>query len=203
MSSGCIDCGGLPLAFEARRCVTCQRERRHAQARARYAENRAKERLRMRERRQREPEAMSAIYAKWRAGNLEKERRRHRDLYRADPEKARARVKAWTEAHPGCHALRYRNNPESRKAAQFKRRAGGTASAQDLKALRATESFCAYCLQPGASTVDHVWPLSRSGANDLENLVMACTSCNASKRDRTPLEFIYNWRNRGRISSRG
>lgn len=50
---------------------------------------------------------------------------------------------------------------------------------------------CQYC---GAVDVqmhiDHVVPFSKGGSNDIENLTVACASCNLSKRDKT----IEEWR---------
>jgi 5-methylcytosine-specific restriction endonuclease McrA len=49
---------------------------------------------------------------------------------------------------------------------------------------------CAYC---GNKTervhIDHVFPLSRGGSSELENLVVACGPCNISKKDKTPSEW--------------
>lgn len=46
---------------------------------------------------------------------------------------------------------------------------------------------CAYCLGR-ASTVDHIVPRSRGGANTWLNTVAACGRCNQRKGDRTPAE---------------
>ncbi|GAA0567383.1 HNH endonuclease [Paractinoplanes ferrugineus] len=46
---------------------------------------------------------------------------------------------------------------------------------------------CAYC-GAGASTIDHVLPRSRGGANEWTNTVAACGRCNSRKGDRTPAE---------------
>lgn len=46
---------------------------------------------------------------------------------------------------------------------------------------------CAYC-GAHATTVDHIVPRSRGGANSWENTVAACRTCNGRKRDRTPAE---------------
>lgn len=55
--------------------------------------------------------------------------------------------------------------------------------------LRRDNHRCQYC---GTSspplTVDHVIPRSRGGADQWENLVCACLSCNNRKRNRTPEE---------------
>lgn len=50
--------------------------------------------------------------------------------------------------------------------------------------------LCAYgCGRPGA-TVDHVWPVARGGRSVPGNLVPACASCNASKKDRDPRPWV-------------
>jgi len=46
---------------------------------------------------------------------------------------------------------------------------------------------CAYCGK-SASTVDHVLPRSRGGADTWLNTVAACARCNNVKADRTPAE---------------
>lgn len=49
--------------------------------------------------------------------------------------------------------------------------------------------FCQYCGALDADlTIDHLLPRSRGGTNQLENLVLACFSCNQRKGDRTPHE---------------
>lgn len=46
---------------------------------------------------------------------------------------------------------------------------------------------CAYC--PGrGTTVDHIVPRARGGANSWLNTVAACSKCNGTKGDRTPEE---------------
>lgn len=47
---------------------------------------------------------------------------------------------------------------------------------------------CAYCGQPGATTMDHVLPKSRGGETTWLNAVAAHESCNHDKGDRTPTE---------------
>ncbi|MCM4077743.1 HNH endonuclease [Paractinoplanes hotanensis] len=46
---------------------------------------------------------------------------------------------------------------------------------------------CAYCGR-AASTIDHVLPRSRGGANSWPNTVAACYACNQRKGNRTPAE---------------
>lgn len=47
---------------------------------------------------------------------------------------------------------------------------------------------CAYCGKR-AATVDHVKPISLGGGNEPENLVAACSRCNAWKSSRSAEEF--------------
>jgi 5-methylcytosine-specific restriction endonuclease McrA len=57
--------------------------------------------------------------------------------------------------------------------------------------LRRDSHRCAYCGH-SATTVDHVLPRSRGGADSWENLVACCLNCNNVKGDRTPAEM--GWR---------
>jgi 5-methylcytosine-specific restriction endonuclease McrA len=59
--------------------------------------------------------------------------------------------------------------------------------------LRRDEFRCAYCGR-SASTIDHVVPRSRGGADSWENLVACCLSCNNAKSDRTPTEMGWTLR---------
>ncbi len=48
---------------------------------------------------------------------------------------------------------------------------------------------CSYCdcdtsNPTNGYAIDHVFPLSRGGGNELENLTMSCRSCNSSKGDK-------------------
>jgi 5-methylcytosine-specific restriction endonuclease McrA len=51
--------------------------------------------------------------------------------------------------------------------------------------------ICVYCGGP-ATSMDHVIPRCRGGSDDPTNLVPACQSCNASKRELTPDEWRAN-----------
>lgn len=54
--------------------------------------------------------------------------------------------------------------------------------------------WCAYCEAP-ATEVDHIWPHSDDGSNDITNLAPICRRCNSSKRDKTVPEWI-EWKKR-------
>lgn len=48
---------------------------------------------------------------------------------------------------------------------------------------------CVYCGSREFPTLDHVIPRSRGGGDGVENLALACRSCNSSKGARTPEEW--------------
>lgn len=51
-------------------------------------------------------------------------------------------------------------------------------------------SECWYCWSITDASWDHVIPLTRGGSNSRENIVPCCGTCNRSKRNRTPDEWI-------------
>ena len=65
-----------------------------------------------------------------------------------------------------------------------------TSSAQRARVLERAKGCCAYCLSqeqysPDSFAVEHIIPLSRGGANTLENLAFACQGCNNRKYTNT------------------
>ena len=45
-------------------------------------------------------------------------------------------------------------------------------------------NYCWYCgqeMEPSKLTKDHVFPRSKEGANDMDNIIMVCKTCNSSK----------------------
>ena len=62
----------------------------------------------------------------------------------------------------------------------------GTPDERDMSKKRDKE-HCRYCGRR-SSHLDHVFPVSRGGAPDSENLVCACYPCGSRKGDRTPEE---------------
>jgi len=59
--------------------------------------------------------------------------------------------------------------------------------------LRRDAQRCGYC-GGTATTIDHILPRSRGGADSWENLVACCLRCNNLKGDRTPSEMGWTLR---------
>jgi 5-methylcytosine-specific restriction endonuclease McrA len=59
--------------------------------------------------------------------------------------------------------------------------------------LRRDAQRCGYC-GSSASTIDHILPRSRGGADSWENLVACCLRCNNVKGDKTPQEMGWTLR---------
>lgn len=64
--------------------------------------------------------------------------------------------------------------------------------------LSVHDHMCAYCGGAGDKTVgpdgerwhkDHVIPISRGGSDAMNNLALACATCNVSKGGKLPEEF--------------
>lgn len=58
---------------------------------------------------------------------------------------------------------------------------------------------CCYCTRRKATTVDHIQPRSRKGQHSWENVVAACSPCNAFKDNRTPDEALLDTKGAARI----
>jgi len=85
-----------------------------------------------------------------------------------------ARLKAWRES-----------NPEQAAAQQRRRRArlvNATVEDFDEKEVWERAGYaCVYCGATDNLSIDHIKPLSKDGAHGLDNLCVACRSCNSSK----------------------
>ena len=91
----------------------------------------------------------------------------------------------------------YRDSSADRVKRHRERRkeAGLAQQWQPSKTLRAAvlerdKNACVYCGANHDLTLDHRVPEKRGGSNDLDNLQIACRSCNAAKRDLTHDEFV-------------
>lgn len=101
--------------------------------------------------------------------------------------------------------LHHRNNPEMTKARRDARKlleaqAGGVCTITELRLIRERQADrCAYCgvSLHGGGEKDHILPLSKGGTNHARNIVLACTTCNRDKSNKTVAEFLSWRRDRG------
>jgi 5-methylcytosine-specific restriction endonuclease McrA len=74
---------------------------------------------------------------------------------------------------------------------------------QLLALLEAANGRCFYCANfHGANlTFDHVVPIASGGSHSIDNFVVACGLCNATKNNRTPEQWLgADWRARRNLS---
>lgn len=153
----------------------------------------------------------------WEAENKERRAVRHKEWARENKDERNAKRKVWAGnnrdviASFPCMAAdvqreyqkRYRERNRSKylellRAAQHRRRARiaeaeGEHTPEELwEVLESQQHLCCYCehLLMGDFHADHFWPLSKGGANGIENIVAACPSCNVRKQAMTPLQFL-------------
>jgi 5-methylcytosine-specific restriction endonuclease McrA len=161
-------------------------ETQRVRARERYRQDpEVRERAKATARKQREanPEATRMAHKAWVDANRDKVRKYNRE---------RARVfHATSEGKESLRRARekFRTERAAANAAYNARRYGahGKLEPQFLNWLHKWQDHCcAYCNAPleGKETIEHVVPLNCGGTNLPHNAVLACSSCNASKKDR-------------------
>ena len=123
---------------------------------------------------------------KYRRANLEHIRLRDKKYRLADPEKANRRSRNYRKLHP-----KSRISSEQRRRAKKRQVSYYDFSSADLRDRLAQFDGCVYCgeVKPNMH-LDHFLSLSSGGSHVLSNLVVACSSCNCSKRDRDPYEWF-------------
>lgn len=93
----------------------------------------------------------------------------------------------------------YQKTPKgklSAKNAKHKRRAlikDGSVTTEALQELIAGSSQCFYCdcgITDDNRNIDHYIPLAKGGLHDINNLVIACCTCNQKKNAKMPGVFI-------------
>lgn len=58
-------------------------------------------------------------------------------------------------------------------------------------------NYCWYCgqeMEPSKLTKDHVFPRSKGGANEMDNIMMVCKTCNSSKGNMDLFEWYFEAR---------
>jgi 5-methylcytosine-specific restriction endonuclease McrA len=80
------------------------------------------------------------------------------------------------------------------RAERIAKNSDGSVTPTALGALFGEARFCAYCMEPFKSSADkqadHVEPLFLGGSHSMDNLVIACVSCNSSKGRKPLLQWL-------------
>ena len=129
-------------------------------------------------------ERCKATNAAWREANIERCKASAAAWYKANPntERRRAKHTAWCKANPAAA-----NAQTARRDARKRNAPGrGVSAAQWKNCLAESLGLCAYCNERRPLTMDHIEPLAKGGAHDVDNIAAVCGPCNSSKRD-TPL----------------
>lgn len=111
-----------------------------------------------------------------------------RIYYEVRKDEIKAYVKSWQRANSSKVRAYSRKSNLKRRALKLSAHEPWT-QADWQWTLDQFGGLCAYCrLRPG-TTIDHVVPLSRGGADAIWNLLPACITCNCSKGPRTLSEW--------------
>ena len=106
-----------------------------------------------------------------------------------NPEKWRASRSRWRANNPDKVRAIHRNTSHKR----YRQKSGGIGAAELLAWEAAQRKVCHWCgVRCKTWHVDHRTPLAKGGRHDLDNLVIACPSCNLSKAARDPIEFAQS-----------
>lgn len=106
-----------------------------------------------------------------------------KDYYLNNKEKIKKKQKEYRQQNKEFINLRNRKRK--------KMISGKNISSKDLiKLKKDSGNICKYCGSSINLQIDHYIPLSKGGKHEISNLVIACRSCNCSKKDIMPEDWI-------------
>lgn len=137
---------------------------------------------------------------KWYANNADRAKLANAEWRRKNPEKMKEYRAKWKSLNPQKEASsqrKYIQTPsgKSSKAHRAHRRRAAImkcenkATSSQLAILKGKSKTCYYCGCGGALTFDHVVPISKGGGHSIDNIVMACSSCNRKKAATAPADY--------------
>lgn len=116
--------------------------------------------------------------------------KKYRAKYRAS-EKGRRMVHNYNVAYLASeHGKLVHRIKTARRLCMKKRLLSDFTIEQWIKTQLAFGNICAYCGKSGRLHQDHFVPITHNGAYSIGNIVPACCSCNSSKRDKLPVEWL-------------
>ncbi len=124
---------------------------------------------------------------RWLANNANRKKKLDREYAASHRAEARKKASKWYRLNPEIAKTHRRNRRARTKGAE------GSHTKEDISALRKLQNNkCAYCRSALGrdAHLDHIIPISKGGSNFRNNLQWLCPTCNLSKNDRMPLEYM-------------
>lgn len=203
LASTCKECAKARAKKHSPKSIAKHREKMNTDPEYRekyneWARNRRKdpihgERIRNRDRKhtaQRNPEKRRAYFRGYYEKNKERLIAAQKQRNAENPQASHDRVTKWNKNNPEKRRMLSRVNRANRRAMQS---IGGSYTAKEIQGLyEEQEGLCAYCgiRLFDEYQVDHYIPLTKGGGNTIDNLLCACETCNKSKGNKMPEEWI-------------
>jgi 5-methylcytosine-specific restriction endonuclease McrA len=129
-------------------------------------------------------EAIKTRKHNYRALNKDKIRlgnkRYFQQAYYQDKDRFREQVRSWRRRNPDKRLIQCKRRHAHRKGAT------GKHTAKEWRLLCQKYNYqCLRCGRQKPLTEDHIIPLSKGGADSIDNIQPLCVSCNSWKRDKT------------------
>lgn len=118
----------------------------------------------------------------WRDANKDRIRQNQLAWSKANPERVKKTKQKWEQANPEARRqklLRYRAKLASNEVR--------TILPKEMRALYLQSCF--FCASNNQIEADHIIPLARGGRHAIGNLLPLCRNCNASKSNKTIMEY--------------
>jgi len=120
---------------------------------------------------------LKGYYREWASENREYLREYQKEWYWENLEHARVQGRA----------------SQHRRRCIIRKSAANTLTSDEIKDLLSLQPFCSYCGDTDRLEVDHIVPVSKGGENNVDNVdnvVVACKSCNCSKGDKNLIHWL-------------
>lgn len=132
-------------------------------------------------------DAISARHERWRKANPDKVKQANQAYYAKNTDRAKQSAKSWRERNPERWATILKLNARKREARK-KQLPAYTITAKDARRILSSPCAVDGCTATDIQ-FDHVIPIARGGSHGIGNLQPLCGSHNASKNDKTWMEF--------------
>jgi 5-methylcytosine-specific restriction endonuclease McrA len=131
-------------------------------------------------------EKRKSIMSKWRTNNKSLVVSLARAWNVGNPERKKEINRNWNKNHPRQVRMMERNRDLREKGAP-----GRGVTEKEWEQLKADYHFlCGYCGKKLPLELDHIIPLSKGGAHEIENIIPACRACNAKKNNSPLIVFL-------------